>query len=136
MHLWETCRKVSLQVSSSIKWPHLCTYYIYFKMQTYINAYCHQCEHTCCNREYGDKVGHFTVEFAERPVSIQHVNKIEDDIQRGHHDVGQTEIHQEVIGHCPLCGEYKARSQNGTQKCMFYAPKPDHAADQTNAPHD
>lgn len=75
---------------------------IYALVDLPVNGNGHKCEYADSHREDGNEVVHFAVESTKRPIRIQHVYKIENNVQCWNHYVGQTEVHQEIIGHSSL----------------------------------
>lgn len=55
-------------------------------------------EYARANRDHGYELVDLAVELAEGPVTVEHVYVVEDDVQGGHHGVGDAEVDQEVIG--------------------------------------
>ena len=49
--------------------------------------------------EVRDEVVDGAVGRAKDPVAVLHEYEVEDGVETGHHEVGQTEVHQKVVGH-------------------------------------
>lgn len=61
----------------------------------------------------GDKVLKFAVAQPKVPVVVQRVNEIEDSVEGGHGGVGESQIHDEVVGDCPHASVRKDDPDHG-----------------------
>ena len=61
----------------------------------------HQRENAAANGQDGHELWDFAVDGAVRPVAGQHEGKVEDDVERRDHGVGDGQVDQKVIGDCP-----------------------------------
>lgn len=59
----------------------------------------HQREDTGADAEHRDKLGDLAVESAEGPVTVEHVDEVEGDVERGDHGVRDGQVDEEVVRH-------------------------------------
>lgn len=97
-----------------------------------IDRYRHQSEDASAYREDRDELGNFAVERAERPVTVEHVSVVEDDVQGGDHGVRDAEVHQEIIGD----GAHSSVRQHDPYHYQIAAGRHgDHASEQKRPNH-
>ena len=58
----------------------------------------HEGENAAADGEDADEVGELAVGVAVGPVIEQHVGEVEDDVESGHHRIGDGKVHQEIVG--------------------------------------
>lgn len=60
-----------------------------------------QSEDGGCDRDVGYEIVDSAVERTEGPVGVQHEDEVEDAVEKGHHQVRDAQVHQEVVSHRP-----------------------------------
>ncbi len=74
-----------------------------------VNWHCGQIQNACGDGDDGDEVVDGAIEAAKDPLSISHVNVVEDAVEHGHHQVRQTHVGDESIRNRPhLAMNWKA----------------------------
>ena len=74
---------------------------------------CHERKHGRCDGHVGHEVVYRAVHRPERPVRVEHEDEVEGTVERGHQQVGHTQIQQEVVrygAHPPMCCKKKSGS--------------------------
>lgn len=61
----------------------------------------HQREDTGADAEYRHELADLAVQRTEGPVTVQHVDEVEGDVESGDHGVRDGQVHQEVVGDGP-----------------------------------
>ena len=60
---------------------------------------CHKSEYTSTHWDDRNEWAYFAVDISEGPVAVEHVHKVEGDVEGGHHGVRNAQVNWKKIKH-------------------------------------